>query len=86
MPADPGFKQLRATDVDELVNLVAKYARDGESLIETVKRLEAKVKRYEEALRMIAENGHSHGWDECCADGYFEIAQDALSDDAEKGK
>lgn len=39
MPADPGYKRLRATDVEFLMNLLYVYAEDGESFVDTVRRL-----------------------------------------------
>lgn len=39
MPADPGYKKLKATDVDDLANAIYRYAKDGESLIGTFNRI-----------------------------------------------
>lgn len=44
MPADPGYKKLKATDVEELGELLYRYAREGESLVDTVNRLVRNLK------------------------------------------
>lgn len=43
MPAAPGYKNLKATDVEELVDRLYDLAEDGESLIDTVNRLALKA-------------------------------------------